>query len=93
MNLKLPIQVVISLKRLSNYLALKQRNILSYGLNNTVEIAIKKNEQHLTTNLINENVTNSTSVYFLQQNMATFYLKNKKWNFYNHSTSLSLRPI
>ena len=73
MNLKFPIQVVISLKMLSNHLALKQRNILSYGLNNTVEIAIKKNEQHLTTNLINENVTNSTSVYFLQQNRATFY--------------------
>ena len=62
MNLKLSTQVMISLKMLFNHLALKQTNILmSYGLNNTIEIAIKKIEQHLTTNLINENVTNGTT--------------------------------
>ena len=42
----------------------------SYGLNNTFEIAIKKFEQHPTTNFFNEN---SIGVHFLQQNMATFY--------------------
>ena len=45
----------------------------SYGLNNTFGIAIKKFEQRPTTNLISENVINSISVHFLQQNMTTFY--------------------
>ena len=45
----------------------------SYGLNNTFGIAIKKFEQHPTTNLISENVINSVSVHFLQQNMTAFY--------------------
>ena len=72
---KLPIQVVISLKVLSNHLAFRanEHSNESYGLSNTFEIAIKKFEQHPTTNFINENVINSIGVHFLQQNMATFY--------------------
>ena len=37
----------------------------SSGLNNAVVIAIKKYEQHLNVNLINEKITNNESLHFL----------------------------
>ena len=36
----------------------------NYGLENPVEIAIKKYEQHLSINLIKENITSNESFYF-----------------------------
>ena len=36
----------------------------NYGLENPVEIAIKKYDQHLSINLIKENITSNESFYF-----------------------------
>ena len=77
---KLPIQVVISLKVLSNHLAFRanEHSNESYGLSNTFEIAIKKFAQH-PTNFINENVINSIDSISYNRTWQNFTnLKNKK---------------
>ena len=55
MNLKLPTHLVISLKILYVHLVSKQTS---------VEIAIKKFEQHPSINLINKNITNNENFHF-----------------------------
>ena len=65
MNLKSQINLVISLKMLSFHLVSNEYSNNNYSLKNSVEIAIKKFEQHPSINLIKENITNEESFHFL----------------------------
>ena len=59
----------------------------NYVLKNPVEIAIKKHEQHPSTNLIKENLTNNESFHFLPTQLESILkeiltlITKKNWNF------------
>ena len=59
----------------------------NYVLKNPVEIAIKKHEQHPSTNLIKENVANNESFHFLPTQLESILkeiltlITKKNWNF------------
>ena len=63
----------------------------NYSLKNSVEIAIKKYEQHPSINLAKENITNNESFHSLPTKKESILKEimnfdNKKWNFKNIPT-------